>query len=144
MTPKGGGWAYFRELWYFTWKYAHLTHSLALVICACSDSAMPLLSCACLCTNSKWCLPSFVSPSYCTVLLLHCFLLNITACLQHNWVGVLSREEHPLQQLHSKKGDGCIFEGGLIFWEVTVHSTTCTSIRPIARIFRRGVTYMGV
>ena len=54
--------------------------SLALDICACSDSAMPLLSCACLCNNSKWCLPSFVSPSSCTVLLLGCFLLNITAC----------------------------------------------------------------
>ena len=32
---------------------------------------------ACLCNNSKWCLPSFVSPSSYTVLLLWCFLLNI-------------------------------------------------------------------
>ena len=55
------------------------TVSLALVICTCSDSVMPLLLCACLCNNSKWCLPSFVSPSSCTVLLLHCFLLNIRA-----------------------------------------------------------------
>ena len=43
------------------------------------DFAMPVLSCACLCNNSNWCLP-FVSPSSCTVLLLWCFLLNITAC----------------------------------------------------------------
>ena len=35
--------------------------------------------------------------------------------LWHKWVGVLLREKHPLQQLHLKKGDGCIFEGGLIF-----------------------------
>ena len=35
--------------------------------------------------------------------------------LQHKWVGVLSREKHPLQQLHSKKGGERIFEGGLIF-----------------------------
>ena len=28
------------------------------------------------------------------------------------------REKHPLQQLHLKKGDGCIFEGGLIFSRV--------------------------
>ena len=41
--------------------------SLALVICACSDSAMPLLSCTCLCNNSSGaCLPWW------------CFLLNIT------------------------------------------------------------------
>ena len=51
--------------------------SLALVICACSDSAMPLLSCACLLNNSKWCLPSFVSPSCTVLLLLLCSLLNI-------------------------------------------------------------------
>ena len=30
-------------------------------------------------------------------------------------MGVLSREKHPLQQLHSKKGGGRIFEGGFIF-----------------------------
>ena len=89
--------------------------SLVLVICTCSDSALPLLSCACFTDNSKWCLPSFVSPSSCTVLLLRCFLLNILHALLHKWVGVLSRVKHPLQQLHSKKGGGRIFEGGLIF-----------------------------
>ena len=46
--------------------------SLALFVCACSDSAMPFLSCASLCNNSKWCLPSFASPSSCNVLLLQC------------------------------------------------------------------------
>ena len=35
--------------------------------------------------------------------------------LRHKWVGILSREKHPLQQLHLKKGGGRIFEGGLIF-----------------------------
>ena len=29
----------------------------------CSDSAKPLLSCTCLCNNSKWYLPSFISPT---------------------------------------------------------------------------------
>ena len=47
--------------------------SLALFMYACCDSAMPLLSCACLCNNSKWCLPSFVSPSSYTVL--QCYLI---------------------------------------------------------------------
>ena len=47
------------------------TVSLALFIYACCDSAILLLSCACLCNNSKWCLPSFVSPSSYTVL--QCF-----------------------------------------------------------------------
>ena len=47
---------------------------------------MPLLSCTCLiCNNSKWCLLSFVSPSSCTVLLLHCFLFNKIACGINRW-----------------------------------------------------------
>ena len=50
--------------------------SLALFMYACSDSAM-LFPCACLC---KWCLSSFVSPSSCSVLLLWCFLVDVTAC----------------------------------------------------------------
>ena len=37
---------------------------------SCSDSAKALLSSACLHNNSKWCRPSLVSPSSCTVLLL--------------------------------------------------------------------------
>ena len=37
---------------------------------------MPLLSCTCLCKNSKWCLPSFVSPSaYLSVLCVVCPLV---------------------------------------------------------------------
>ena len=38
---------------------SHGVYSLALVMYACSDSAMLLLSCACLYKNSKLCLPSF-------------------------------------------------------------------------------------
>ena len=75
---------------------------------------MPLLSCACLCNNSKLCLPSFVSPSSCIVVLLQCFYCTVHVLL-HKWRGVLSREKHPLQQHHSKKEGGRIFEGGLIF-----------------------------
>ena len=117
MAPKRGGWVYFRELLYFSRKYAHLTHSLALVICVCSDSAMPLLSCTCLCNNSKWCLavPSFVSPSSCTVLLLRCFLLNITACTAAQLDGRTFERRAPFATTSSKKGSGRIFEGGLIF-----------------------------
>ena len=40
--------------------------SLALVMFAC----MSLLPWICVCNNSKWCLPSFVCPSSCTVLLI--------------------------------------------------------------------------
>ena len=53
----------------------------------CSDSEIPctylliqyasFLSCTCLYNDSKWCLPSIVSPSSCTALLLWCFLLGI-------------------------------------------------------------------
>ena len=77
---------------------------LVIVMYACSDSAMPLLSRTCLCNNSKWCLPSFVSSSSYTVLL-----------LQHKWVGVRLGEKHPLQPLYSKKGGGLIFDSGPIF-----------------------------
>ena len=40
-------------------------------------------------------------------------------------MGVLSGEKHPLQQLHSKKGGGLIFEGGPIFEGLPInrHST---------------------
>ena len=109
------GVVYFRELLYFSRKYTHLTHSLALVICACSDSAMSLLSCACLCNNSKWCLLSFVSPSSCTVLLLCCFLLNITACTAAQSGGCTFERRAPFATTVFKKGCGQIFEGGLIF-----------------------------
>ena len=68
--------------------------SLALVICACSDSAMPLLSRACLCNNSNG----------------ECLLLVVQHVLQHKWGGILSRghtfeggilsrEKHPLNSI---------------------------------------------
>ena len=57
------------------------TQSRPIVMYPCSDSAMPLLSCACL---STLCLPSFTSPSSCTVC---CFLLNITTCTMADWIG---------------------------------------------------------
>ena len=37
-----------------------------------------LLSSAGLCNSSKWCLPSLVSPSSCTILLLWCKVMHIT------------------------------------------------------------------
>ena len=73
-----------------------------------TDYAMPLLSCARLCNNSNGaCLPS------CCYFGASCLIKQ--HALRHKWVGVLSRERHPLQQLHLKKGGGRIFEGGLIF-----------------------------
>ena len=89
--------------------------SVALVIYTCSDSAMPLLSCAYLCNNSKLCLPSFVSPSSCTVLLLGCFLLNITACTAAQLGGHTFERRAPFAATSLKKGVGRIFKGGLIF-----------------------------
>ena len=84
--------------------------SVALVICTCSGSAMPLLSCTCLCNNSNGaCLP-----------LCWCFLLNITA---HTSAGRVDRKggrtferekQAPFATTLFKKGSGCIFKGGLI------------------------------
>ena len=80
------GWAYFRELWYFPKiRPPHTLVTLALFMYTCCDSSMPLLSCICLCNSSKWCLPSFVSPSSCTVLLLQCFLLSSMYCAINGW-----------------------------------------------------------
>ena len=95
------------------------TVSLALVIWACSDSAMPLLSCACLCNNSKWCLPSFVSPSSCTVLFLHCFLLNITVCTAAQLSGRTFERRAPFATTSFKKG-GWVYFRGWAYWEITV------------------------
>ena len=40
-------------------------------------------------------------------------------------MGVLSREKHPLQQLHLKKGGGRIFKGGLIFGRLQYNVSSC-------------------
>ena len=73
--------------------------TLALVIWARSNSSsMPLLSWACLLNNSKWCMPSYVSPSSYTVLLLWCFLLITMG--GHTF----KRKQLQSKQLHSKRG----------------------------------------
>ena len=79
------------------------------------DSAMPLLSCAWLRNNSKWCPPSFVSPSFCTVLLLQCFLLNITACTVAQIGGRTFERKALFATTSFKKGVGLISKGGRIF-----------------------------
>ena len=53
--------------------YVHMQTSINSMY-TCGASVVPLLSCICLCNNSKWCLPSFVSPSSCSALLFWCFL----------------------------------------------------------------------
>ena len=67
-------WVYFRELWYFSLQIRppH-TQSTCSSICVwfCNAFCHAL---ACICNNSKWCLPSFLSSSSCTVLLLQSFL----------------------------------------------------------------------
>ena len=64
-------------------KATPISHAISLalfIICSHAKILQCLLSFACLCKNSKWQLPSFVSPSSCTVLLLWWFLLKITTC----------------------------------------------------------------
>ena len=111
LLKKGGG-----HIFDISLENTPTSHavSLALVFFSrtCSDSAMPLLLCACLHNNSN----DACRPSCCF------FLLNITACMWHKWVGVLLREKHPLQQLHFKKGGGggAYFRGWAYFREITV------------------------
>ena len=99
-TKRGVG--VFLRVVIYPLKNTPTSHAVSLAL-LCMHAVMPLLSC--ISNSSKWCLPSLVSPSSCTVLL----LAYITACTV---VGVLSRGKHPLQQLHSV---GQIFEGGPIF-----------------------------
>ena len=81
------------------------------------------LSCTCLCNNNKWCLPSFVSPSPCTVLLLQYFLLNKTACIYINrWSYFWA-----FATTSFKKRGGFIFEDGPIF-EIRVQDWSSTAI----------------
>ena len=76
---KEGGGHIFKSCDIIFRKYAPtVTVAQFVHVYACSDSAMPLLSHACLC---KWCLSSFVSPSSCTLLLLWSFMLNMTSCI---------------------------------------------------------------
>ena len=56
------------------------SHAVSPALFMYSDSTMLILSCAWLYNNSKWCLPSIVSPSSCTLLLLWCFLLHNRMC----------------------------------------------------------------
>ena len=122
-SSKGGGGCIFE----LEDTPASHTVSLTLIMYACCHSAMPLLSFAYLCNNSKWCLPSLaVTASSCTVLLLWCFSLIYQHVLQQKWVGILSREKHPLQQLHSKKG-GLIFKGRVILRDYGIYIHTHTS-----------------
>ena len=100
---------------------------LVLVICSCMfrQVSLPCLTeiqsspievqyawsdSAILYNNSKWCLPSFVSPSSYTVLhslvLLNC-LHNYMYYNINRWL-YIGEWKHSLQQLHSKKGV-CIF-----------------------------------
>ena len=82
--------------------------SLALVLCACSDSAMPLLLCVCLHNNSKWCLPSFASPFFRTVLLLLWFLQPFKPFFFDNIICALRRKDRHCVLVHrfciSRKG----------------------------------------
>ena len=43
-------------------------------------------------------------------------------------MGILSREKHPLQQLHLKKGNGRIFEAGLIFERLQYNTMSAVSM----------------
>ena len=87
--------------------------SLALVMYACSDSAMPLLSFTCLCNNSKLCLPPFVSPSSCKVLLRWCFLLNCMYCSINGWAYFREKSTLCNNFIHKR--------GGGYFREITVN-----------------------
>ena len=82
------------------------TVSLVLVMYTCCDSAMPLLSCICLCITANGVRLHLLAPSLAQC----CFFGASCYC----W-GILSRERHPLQQFHSKRKGGLIFEGKTIF-----------------------------
>ena len=98
---------------YFSSCYISLEncYSLALFMYTCSDPAMSLsLSCTCLC---KWCLPSFVSPSSCTVLLLRRFLHNRMYC------SILNRWANLATTLFKNRG-WAYFWGWVYFWEIMI------------------------
>ena len=105
-----------KRRWRFFFKY--IVCSLYFIH---RNSTTSLLSCACLYNNSKWYLSSFVSPSSCTVLLLWCFLLNITTCTVvciNRWGCAFERKS--LCATTSFKGCGPIFENRPIF-EIIAH-----------------------
>ena len=71
-----------------------------------------------ICNNSKWCLPLFVSPFYCTVPLLKSFLLNITTCtVAYTGRRIFERKAHFAIALF-RKGGWAYFQGWACFWEI--------------------------
>ena len=83
----------------------HPPHTQLVQPLLCTDAVIlqNSLSCSCLFINRKWCLASFVSPSFSTVLTTCTVALN-------RWV-YFSRIK---QQLHSKKGVGLFSRVGLV------------------------------
>ena len=87
-------------------SYVHLTHTQSspyMCMCACSDSAMHLLSCT-------WCLPSFVSPSSWTMMP-PCILVqhNSMYCHINGWV--YFERKAPFAKTSLKKGWWAYFRG---------------------------------
>ena len=75
-------------------------------------SCMPTMILQCFFCNSKWCLPSFVSPSSCIVLFFQCFLPNITACTAAGIGGRTSERKAPFAKI-SFKDMGIFLKVGL-------------------------------
>ena len=94
--------------------YAHLTHNYS--------SLIYVLQCL-ICLVLHWCLPSFVTPSFCTVLLFWCFSLNIKSCTVA-WIGVLSRETTLPPNFIQKRGVGLFSRGVFVGTYVIAHWET--------------------
>ena len=65
-------------------------------------------------------LPSFVSPSSASLVLLWCFLLNITACTAAQLGGRTLERRAPFATTSFKKGGWAYFQGWAYFREITV------------------------
>ena len=82
--------------------------------------------------NSKWCLPSFVSTSPCTMLLPRCLLLNLTACGINRWA-CFQEKSTVCNNFIQKWGMGLLSRVGH-FREITVlvkHSTDLILARAV-------------
>ena len=96
----------------------HPPHTqLALFVYTFGDFAMPLLSCAWLCNNSKWWLHLVTNPSSCTVQLFWCFLLKKNSmyyCI-NRWKHFQEKSTLCNNFIQKRRVHGLIFEGGPVF-----------------------------
>ena len=118
------------EFWHFSCESTPTSHAVSLFVALLCTYIMIRL-----CNNSKCCLSSFVSSSFCTVLLLWWFLPNITACI-NRWAYFW--EKSTLYNCNFIRKRGWSYFRGIKVREQDKQMTATTSSTGV--LFKKGLT----